>query len=787
MSRRRQFPFPIAVFDDRFIFTTLERRDVSAHARNPYTHPKTGEIVRLFSLDEDMGYIPFADDFGPLNLAYTFDACVAIHAKLEEDKLRPMCLYTSIDVKVKTNMALIAALYFLIVRGFTPAQAFRPIAAMALVYFRDASNMEFDHGLAIQDCLYGVYKAIKSGLLGLSDFDATFYRYYETVQNGDLNLLGRFIPFASPIEEAWGRWHQAATKAASEENTRQTTPRKPTVLSPFSDLPHGFQRVLHVFRGENVGVVIRLNDELYDRRHFLEIGIEHVEMYFDDGSNPTDEIVRDFIHLAEEVIERRGQKVAVHCKAGLGRTGVLVGAYLIYKYHFSAQEVIGFMRIVRPGMVVGPQQQYMLENQMKWVSWAARDQLLREIAEKANANEPVNPLATPPLEPDALLPSSSPSLLPGAVSTAVDQIDPQSRRERSFGTPVPQNVSPKRGDAVGQPRKTPKTIRTEAYVEVDTPEAMEIVVQPASPSPVSHRVAGLGIQRASRTPATEAEVSAPESMRGIKRGATRLPLPQSSQASQSTQTTPSSFGQRDSSSSRAALAVPTPVLARRKQTSLSLSRSSSTASVASQNDRPTKRRSPVPALSSPLSNTGLSSPPPSRESSPADMPIDESPINPSPLLRTPRVPNKLQRKPSPSPAPRIDRSSPAAGVLSSPPPEAAPVSSAVSVLATASKVIPQRSFLPVRRSPMRQMPSVVPVNHQPASPVRVPAGRSTSGPSASKIPVPDKTSTPRKDRRVAGVLTPPKFAMDMLGSITRLANSPQAGKRGFGSQVDAIS
>lgn len=63
----------------------------------------------------------------------------------------------------------------------------------------------------------------------------------------------------------------------------------------------------------------------YDRRHFLEIGIEHVEMYFDDGSNPTDEIVRDFIRLAEEVIERRGQKVAVHCKAGLGRTGVLVG------------------------------------------------------------------------------------------------------------------------------------------------------------------------------------------------------------------------------------------------------------------------------------------------------------------------------------------------------------------------------------------------------------------------------------------------------------------------------
>lgn len=127
----------------------------------------------------------------------------------------------------------------------------------------------------------------------------------------------------------------------------------------------------------------------YDKRHFTDVGMEHVEMYFDDGTCPTDEIVRDFIDRAVEQIER-GKKVAVHCKAGLGRTGVLIGgelhhaplpsseggqavadkkAYFIYKYGFSAQEVIAFMRIVRPGMVVGPQQQYMLLNQMKWAQW----------------------------------------------------------------------------------------------------------------------------------------------------------------------------------------------------------------------------------------------------------------------------------------------------------------------------------------------------------------------------------------------------------------------------------
>jgi cell division cycle 14 len=33
-------------------------------------------------VDDEMRYIPFAKDYGPLNLAYTFEACVAIHTRL---------------------------------------------------------------------------------------------------------------------------------------------------------------------------------------------------------------------------------------------------------------------------------------------------------------------------------------------------------------------------------------------------------------------------------------------------------------------------------------------------------------------------------------------------------------------------------------------------------------------------------------------------------------------------------------------------------------------------------
>ena len=51
--------------------------------------------------------------------------------------------------------------------------------------------------------------------------------------------------------------------------------------------------------------------------------------------------------------------------AGLGRTGTLIGAYLIKHYKFTAAEVIAWLRICRPGSVIGPQQNYLEEYDAK--------------------------------------------------------------------------------------------------------------------------------------------------------------------------------------------------------------------------------------------------------------------------------------------------------------------------------------------------------------------------------------------------------------------------------------
>jgi len=47
------------------------------------------------------------------------------------------------------------------------------------------------------------------------------------------------------------------------------------------------------------------------------------------------------------------------CAAGLGRTGTLIGCYLMKHYNMSAAETIAWIRIARPGSILGPQQHYM--------------------------------------------------------------------------------------------------------------------------------------------------------------------------------------------------------------------------------------------------------------------------------------------------------------------------------------------------------------------------------------------------------------------------------------------
>lgn len=257
------------------------------------------------------------------------------------------------------------------------------------------------------------------------------YEKYERVDMGDFNwVTPQFLAFASPQ-------HQPVAPIPTTSSRYAALPKNVMEVAS-SNLPLPFKNVLAHFASRDIGLVVRLNSELYCPTYFTALGINHIDMIFEDGTCPALPVVRKFIKLAHDMI-RRKKGIAVHCKAGLGRTGCLIGAYLIYRHGFTANEIIAFMRFMRPGMVVGPQQHWLHLNQGQFREWWFEDTMREKLA----LTMPATP-AKSSKKSHRMVSASQMATPPRAALGEIDQNGPSnSYQDENLPAPTP-----------GQPRKT---------------------------------------------------------------------------------------------------------------------------------------------------------------------------------------------------------------------------------------------------------------------------------------------------------------------------------------------